>query len=73
MNINPDYIVIIGVILLAIGLTIEVTLFEYFTDLWKMLDKNKIDTYKTAALIVSLSSLLSGVSFIIIGILTSLY
>lgn len=70
--INPDNTIIAGIVMLAIGFVIELTLFEYFTDAWEWFDEDKRDLYKSAALIFSMVMLLAGVGSIMAGVLFSL-
>lgn len=70
--INPDNTIIAGIVMLAIGFVIELTLFEYFTDAWEWFDEDKRDLYKSAALIFSMVMLLAGIGSIMIGVLFSL-
>lgn len=70
--INPDNTIIAGIVMLAIGFVIELTLFEYFTDAWEWFDEDKRDLYKSAALIFSMVMLLAGIGSIITGVLFSL-
>lgn len=70
--INPDNTIIAGIVMLAIGFVIELTLFEYFTDAWEWFDEDKRDLYKSAALIFSMVMLLAGVGSIMTGVLFSL-
>jgi hypothetical protein len=70
--INPDNTIIAGIIMVAIGFVIELTLFEYFTDAWEWFDEDKRDLYKSAALIFSMVMLLAGIGSIITGVLFSL-
>ena len=70
--INPDNTIIAGIVMLAIGFVIELTLFEYFTDAWEWFDEDKRDLYKSAALIFSMVMLLAGIGSIMTGVLSSL-
>lgn len=70
--INPDNTIIAGIVMLAIGFVIELTLFEYFTDAWEWFDEDKRELYKSAALIFSMVMLLAGVGSIMTGVLFSL-
>lgn len=70
--INPDNTIIAGIVMVAIGFVIELTLFEYFTDAWEWFDEDKRDLYKSAALIFSMIMLLAGIGSIITGVLFSL-
>lgn len=70
--INPDNTIIAGIVMLAIGFVIELTLFEYFTDAWEWFDEDKRDLYKSAALIFSMVMLLAGIGSIMTGVLFSL-
>ena len=70
--INPDNTIIAGIIMVAIGFVIELTLFEYFTDAWEWFDEDKRDLYKSSALIFSMVMLLAGIGSIITGVLFSL-
>ena len=70
--INPDNTIIAGIVMLSIGFVIELTLFEYFTDIWEWVDDDKLDLYKSAALIFSMVMLLAGIGSIITGVLFSL-
>lgn len=70
--INPDNTIIAGIVMLAIGFVIELTLFEYFTDAWEWFDEDKRDLYKSSALIFSMIMLLAGIGSIITGVLFSL-
>lgn len=70
--INPDNTIIAGIIMVAIGFVIELTLFEYFTDAWEWFDEDRRDLYKSAALIFSMVMLLAGIGSIITGVLFSL-
>jgi hypothetical protein len=70
--INPDNTIIAGIVMVAIGFVIELTLFEYFTDAWEWFDEDKRDLYKSAALIFSMVMLLAGIGSIITGVLFSL-
>lgn len=70
--INPDNTIIAGIIMVAIGFVIELTLFEYFTDAWEWFDEDRRDLYKSAALIFSMIMLLAGIGSIITGVLFSL-
>ena len=70
--INPDNTIIAGIVMLAIGFVIELTLFEYFTDAWEWFDEDKRDLYKSAAIIFSMVMLLAGVGSIMTGVLFSL-
>lgn len=70
--INPDNTIIAGIVMLAIGFVIELTLFEYFTDAWEWFDEDRRDLYKSAALIFSMVMLLAGVGSIMTGVLFSL-
>jgi hypothetical protein len=70
--INPDNTIIAGIVMLAIGFVIELTLFEYFTDAWDWFDEDRRDLYKSAALIFSMIMLLAGIGSIITGVLFSL-
>ena len=70
--INPDNTIIAGIVMLAIGFVIELTLFEYFTDAWDWFDEDRRDLYKSAALIFSMVMLLAGVGSIMTGVLFSL-
>ena len=70
--INPDNTIIAGIVMLAIGFVIELTLFEYFTDAWEWFDEDKRELYKSAALIFSMVMLLAGIGSIITGVLFSL-
>lgn len=70
--INPDNTIIAGIIMVAIGFVIELTLFEYFTDAWEWFDEDKRDLYKSAALIFSMVMLLAGIGSIMTGVLFSL-
>lgn len=69
---NPDNTIIAGMVMLSIGFVIELTLFEYFTDIWEWVDDDKLDLYKSSTLLFSLVMLLAGVGFIIAGVLASL-
>lgn len=70
--INPDNTIIAGIIMVAIGFVIELTLFEYFTDAWEWFDEDRRDLYKSAALIFSMVMLLAGIGSIMTGVLFSL-
>lgn len=70
--INPDNTIIAGIVMLAIGFVIELTLFEYFTDAWEWFDEDKRELYKSGALIFSMVMLLAGIGSIITGVLFSL-
>ena len=70
--INPDNTIIAGIVMVAIGFVIELTLFEYFTDAWEWFDEDKRDLYKSAALIFSMVMLLAGIGSIMTGVLFSL-
>lgn len=70
--INPDNTIIAGIVMVAIGFVIELTLFEYFTDAWEWFDEDKRELYKSAALIFSMVMLLAGIGSIITGVLFSL-
>lgn len=70
--INPDNTIIAGIVMLSIGFVIELTLFEYFTDIWEWVDDDKLDLYKSTALIFSMIMLLAGIGSIITGVLFSL-
>ena len=70
--INPDNTIIAGIVMLAIGFVIELTLFEYFTDAWEWFDEDKRELYKSAALIFSMVMLLAGIGSIMTGVLFSL-
>jgi hypothetical protein len=70
--INPDNTIIAGIVMVAIGFVIELTLFEYFTDAWEWFDEDRRDLYKSAALIFSMVMLLAGIGSIITGVLFSL-
>lgn len=70
--INPDNTIIAGIVMVAIGFVIELTLFEYFTDAWEWFDEDKRDLYKSAALIFSIVMLLAGIGSIMAGVLFSL-
>lgn len=70
--INPDNTIIAGIVMLAIGFVIELTLFEYFTDAWEWFDEDKRELYKSAALIFSMVMLLAGIGSIMAGVLFSL-
>ena len=70
--INPDNTIIAGIVMLSIGFVIELTLFEYFTDIWEWVDDDKLDLYKSATLIFSMVMLLAGIGSIITGVLFSL-
>lgn len=70
--INPDNTIIAGIVMVAIGFVIELTLFEYFTDAWEWFDEDKRDLYKSSALIFSMVMLLAGIGSIITGVLFSL-
>ena len=70
--INPDNTIIAGIVMLSIGFVIELTLFEYFTDIWEWVDDDRRDLYKSSALIFSMIMLLAGIGSIITGILFSL-
>lgn len=70
--INPDNTIIAGIVMVAIGFVIELTLFEYFTDAWEWFDEDKRDFYKSAALIFSMVMLLAGIGSIMTGVLFSL-
>ena len=70
--INPDNTIIAGIVMVAIGFVIELTLFEYFTDAWERFDEDRRDLYKSAALIFSMVMLLAGIGSIITGVLFSL-
>jgi hypothetical protein len=69
---NPDNTIIAGIVMVAIGFVIELTLFEYFTDAWEWFDEDRRDLYKSAALIFSMVMLLAGIGSIITGVLFSL-
>lgn len=70
--INPDNTIIAGIVMLAMGFVIELTLFEYFTDVWEWFDEDRRDLYKSFALIFSMVMLLAGIGSIITGVLFSL-
>ena len=70
--INPDNTIIAGIIMVAIGFVIELTLFEYFTDIWEWFDEDKRELFKSAALIFSMVMLLAGIGSIMTGVLFSL-
>jgi hypothetical protein len=70
--INPDNTIIAGIVMVAIGFVIELTLFEYFTDAWEWFDEDRRDLYKSAALIFSMVMLLAGIGSIMTGVLFSL-
>lgn len=70
--INPDNTIIAGIVMVAIGFVIELTLFEYFTDAWEWFDEDKRDLYKSSALIFSMVMLLAGIGSIMTGVLFSL-
>lgn len=70
--INPDNTIIAGIVMLAIGFVIELTLFEYFTDAWDWFDEDRRELYKSAALIFSMVMLLAGIGSIMTGVLFSL-
>ena len=70
--INPDNTIIAGIVIVAIGFVIELTLFEYFTDAWEWFDEDRRDLYKSAALIFSMVMLLAGIGSIMTGVLFSL-
>ena len=70
--INPDNTIIAGIVMVAIGFVIELTLFEYFTDAWEWFDEDKRDLYKSSALIFSMVMLLAGIGSIMAGVLFSL-
>ena len=70
--INPDNTIIVGIVMVAIGFVIELTLFEYFTDAWEWFDEDRRDLYKSAALIFSMVMLLAGIGSIMTGVLFSL-
>lgn len=70
--INPDNTIIAGIVMVAIGFVIELTLFEYFTDAWDWFDEDRRDLYKSAALIFSMIMLLAGIGSIMTGVLFSL-
>lgn len=70
--INPDNTIIAGIVMVAIGFVIELTLFEYFTDAWEWFDEDRRDLYKSAALIFSMIMLLAGIGSIMTGVLFSL-
>lgn len=70
--INPDNTIIAGIVMVAIGFVIELTLFEYFTDAWEWFDEDKRELYKSAALIFSMVMLLAGIGSIMTGVLFSL-
>lgn len=70
--INPDNTIIAGIVMVAIGFVIELTLFEYFTDAWEWFDEDKRELYKSAALIFSMVMLLAGIGSIMAGVLFSL-
>jgi hypothetical protein len=69
---NPDNTIIAGIVMVAIGFVIELTLFEYFTDAWEWFDEDRRDLYKSSALIFSMVMLLAGIGSIITGVLFSL-
>lgn len=69
---NPDNTIIAGIVMVAIGFVIELTLFEYFTDAWEWFDEDRRDLYKSAALIFSMVMLLAGIGSIMTGVLFSL-
>lgn len=70
--INPDNTIIAGIVMVAIGFVIELTLFEYFTDAWEWFDEDRRDLYKSAALIFSMVMILAGIGSIMTGVLFSL-
>ena len=70
--INPDNTIIAGIVMVAIGFVIELTLFEYFTDAWEWFDEDRRDLYKSSALIFSMVMLLAGIGSIMTGVLFSL-
>lgn len=70
--ISPDNTIIAGIVMVAIGFVIELTLFEYFTDAWEWFDEDKRDLYKSSALIFSMVMLLAGIGSIMTGVLFSL-
>jgi hypothetical protein len=69
---NPDNTIIAGIVMVAIGFVIELTLFEYFTDAWEWFDEDRRDLYKSAALIFSMVMFLAGIGSIMTGVLFSL-
>lgn len=69
---NPDNTIIAGMVMLSIGFVIELTLFEYFTDIWDWFDEDKRELYKSAALVFSMVMLLAGIGSIITGVLFSI-
>lgn len=69
---NPDNTIIAGMVMLSIGFVIELTLFEYFTDVWEWFDEDKRELYKSSALIFSMVMLFAGIGSIMTGVLFSI-